>query len=95
MTDNKEPKVTECWAAINIDGAPMLEGVAEFAEVDPIIKERQCILLWRKDYDAIRKELEELRQELKQTKIVLRNCLVELGFTLNNDTEAHDDKKAK
>jgi formamidopyrimidine-DNA glycosylase len=57
---SKEIKVTECWTWANArDDSPVPVGA------DPVItphRDRPAILMWKEDYDAMRKELEEVRQ---------------------------------
>lgn len=61
MSDNKEPKVTECWA-LSDGGIPYID-FAYCPEDERVSKELiPAILLWREDYDALLKELEELRK---------------------------------
>jgi hypothetical protein len=57
-----EPKVTECFTKATDTGFPSMK-------VDPIkwtSRADACSILWREDYDAMRKELEELRAFVKQ-----------------------------
>ena len=64
-----EPKVTECWAKEGwtpadrvFTGHPMLLCIAHDQFTS---NHRPAILMWKEDYDAMRKELEELRKELR------------------------------
>ena len=57
-----EPKVTECWADLDSYGCPESLDVLE----KEAIGYRPAILLWREDYDAMRKELEELRKNYNE-----------------------------
>ena len=52
-----EPKVTECWTEETREGYPHQDTDAGESEWN-----RRAILLWREDFDAMRKELEELRE---------------------------------
>lgn len=53
-----EPKVTECSAYCIPGGPPIYSSLSEGHH-------NNAILLWREDYDAMRKELEELREYRK------------------------------
>lgn len=54
MSENKEPKVTECWSIKDKDGRPF-PFASGCREEDGFLP---AALLWREDYDALRKELE-------------------------------------
>jgi hypothetical protein len=59
-----EPKVTECWAwQENEEGRPHIEATRL-----PTHGSDPAILMWKEDYDAMRKELEELREWRKAVK---------------------------
>jgi hypothetical protein len=59
-----EPKVTEGWALPSGDGSP-----GSYISSRAMWKiDRPAILMWREDYDAMRKELEELREWRKAVK---------------------------
>jgi len=64
---NKEPKVTECWMGNDCDGCPdVFDDLAVSSTDAPGYS--PAIVLWRDDYDAMRKELEELRAESAKWK---------------------------
>ncbi len=54
----EELKVTECWCAECDDGSPHAYTVYGIRVND----DRPAVLMWREDYDALLKELEELRK---------------------------------
>lgn len=60
-----EIKVAECWTISEDDGRP---DWADCHEAGIWEDSRRAILLWREDYDAMRKELEELRAEKRLRK---------------------------
>lgn len=98
MTETKEPKVTECFAEV-----VATQDNPEWLDVQgvQVTGYRPAILLWREDYDAMRRELEELREESAKWKPFEHGHYKQEGkmvyYSLSTDrhTEAHDDKEAK
>lgn len=59
-------KVTEGWTLIGINGFPVLDAVTEQPEIAE--REQECVVVWKHDYDAIIKEVEEYRALKERTK---------------------------
>jgi len=65
MSSHFEPKVTECWAKEKWEAPEGFLGYPLLLCLSPVEASpnyRPAILIWREDYDAMRKELEELRR---------------------------------
>lgn len=78
-----EIKVTEYSAAKSgLSGKPYISGLHWECARQP------AILMWRDDYDAMRKELEELRAERK--KLIAAGKILAAHCKAMDDTEEHD-----
>lgn len=63
-------KVTECWCMVKADHYPNHHMASLYKQHH---ESRPAVLLWREDYEAMRRELEE-------TKKALGNALIQLGL---------------
>ena len=68
---SNEIKVTEVWCKPEEDGSPnYLDTSRSFVEGD-----RRVVLVWKDDYDAMRKELEEWRQFKAKNKAMWQGAV--------------------
>ena len=91
-----EPKVTECWAIESDDGSPTTDFI--FAKKDAQQRDAAAVLIWREDYDAMRKELEETKQRADANHMIADTCTLsarELADKMTAmETELEETKKA-
>lgn len=93
-----EPKITECWTIEENTGCPSAL-LAVKAESGFATEDRPAVLLWRSDYDAMKKEIEELRVAAKRLDKI-EDYLSHMPFDVDefiddDDTEADENEEAK
>lgn len=55
-----EPKITEGWTLIGINGYPVLD--AATPQPEDARREQECVVMWKHDYEQIQKQLARLEK---------------------------------
>ncbi len=61
MSDNKDPKVTECYVNVDEDGSPCVTFM-DIYTIPNKDSQRAALIIFREDYDALVKELKRLEE---------------------------------
>ncbi len=61
MSESKEPKVTECWALMGVNGCPASNAIP----TKTIPADRPAILMWREHYEQLVKERDEYQKRCR------------------------------
>jgi hypothetical protein len=80
------PKITHGWTLIGINGYPVLDAATN--QPEDAMREQECVVMWKHDYDAMQEEKERAFVIGYQAGVLAHGCQ-----TVRDPHEVYQDYK--